>query len=86
MKQGVLFDDMPAQEPNVKGIGTRLFLQFSNGNPPKVSLYHYDTLIKTVELSDRVAKRLLVVEAVELGAIKKRLAAALQISRQTIHN
>jgi hypothetical protein len=86
MKQGVLFDDMPAQEPNVKGIGTRLFLQFSNGNPPKVSLYHYDTLIKTVDLSDRVAKRLLVVEAVELGAIKKRLAAALQISRQTIHN
>lgn len=86
MEQGVLFDDRPVQEPNVKGIGDRLFLKFSKENPQKVSLYHYDTLIKTVDLSDRVAKRLLVVEAVEMGATQSRLAAALQISRQSIHN
>jgi hypothetical protein len=86
MEQGVLFDDRPAQNHNVKGIGGRLFLKFSKQNPRKVSLYHYDTLIKTVDLSDRVAKRLLVVEAVEMGATKSRLAAALKISRQSIHN
>lgn len=86
MEQGVLFDDMPAQESNVKGIGARLFLKFSERIPDKVSLYNQDTLIKTVDLSDRVAKRLLVVEAVEMGATKTRLAAALQISRQSIHN
>jgi hypothetical protein len=49
-------------------------------------LYNNRTLIKTVDLSDRVAKRLFVVEAVEMGATKSRLAKALQISRQSIHN
>lgn len=86
MEQGLLFNDMRPIEPNVKGIGDRLFLKFSKENPQKVSLYHYDNLIKTVDLTDRVAKRLMVVEAVEMGATKSRLAAALQISRQSIHN
>jgi hypothetical protein len=86
MKQGVLFDNVPVQEQNVKGIGARLYLKFSKNNPHKVSLYNNRTLIKTVDLSDRVAKRLFVVEAVEMGATKSRLAKALQISRQSIHN
>ena len=86
MEQGGLFEDMPKQDPNVKGIGTRLFLKFSKKNPREVSLYHYDNIIKTVDLTDRVAKRLLVVEAVEMGANKSRLAAALNICRQSIHN
>jgi hypothetical protein len=67
-------------------IGGRLFLKFNKSNPNNACLYNYHTLIKIVDLSDRVAKRLLVVEAVEMGAIKTRLANALQISRQTIHN
>ena len=87
MKQGILFNDLPAQEDsNVKGIGARLFLKFTKENPDKVSLYYRDIPIKIVDLSDRVAKRLLVVELVEMGATKTRLAAALQISRQSIHN
>ena len=48
--------------------------------------YHNDVLVKTVDLTDKVAKKLFVVEAVELGAVRTRLAAALKISRQTIHN
>ncbi len=43
-------------------------------------------MVKTVEQSDRTAKRLFVVEAIELGAGKSDLAMALAISRQTIHN
>jgi len=86
MKQGVLFEDMTPQDPTIKDIGVRLSLKFSKANPSKVSLYKNGTLIKTVDLSDRVAKRLLVVEAVEMGATKIRLAKALQISRQSIHN
>jgi hypothetical protein len=86
MKKGVLFDDVPQQDENLKWIGGRLYLRFSERNSLKVDLYHNDTLVKTIDLSDRVAKRLLVVEAVELGATKLRLANALQISRQTIHN
>ena len=86
MKQAVLFDDIMEPDKFSKCIGARLYLQFSEGSHRKVALFHNETLIKTVDLSDRVAKRLLVVEAVELGATKSRLAMALHISRQTIHN
>ncbi|MBT5528180.1 MAG: hypothetical protein HOK35_03395 [Cytophagia bacterium] len=37
-------------------------------------------------MEDNIAKRLFIVEAVELGAMKSRLASALEISRQTIDN
>jgi len=86
MKQGILFDDVTVQDKNIKWIGDRLYLKFSKSSPHQVALYHNDTLIKTVDLSDRVAKRLLVVDAVELGATKRQLSMALQISRQTVHN
>ena len=86
MEQGVLFDDISTQDSNTKSIGARLYLKFSDKNPQQVSLYNHDILIKTVDLADRVAKRLLVVEAVEMGATKIQLAAALKISRQSIHN
>jgi len=86
MKQGILFGDISGPDPAIKSIGGRLCLKFSKDNPHRVSLYHHDTLIKTVDLSDRVAKRLVVVEAVEMGATKARLAEALGISRQSIHN
>lgn len=51
-----------------------------------VILYRQGVSIKKVDLSDAVARRLFIVEAVELGAGKSRLATALGISRQTIHN
>ncbi len=86
MKQGILFDEVSAKDENIERIGDRLYLQFNEGTPHKVSLYQNNILIKAVDLSDRVAKRLLVVEAVDMGAIKSRLAMALKISRQTIHN
>ena len=88
MVQGVLFDDMPGQkqESGEKDIGRRLSLKFSKKNSNIVFLYNRGIFIKKVDLSDRPAKRLLVVEAVEMGAIKTRLAEALKISRQSIHN
>jgi hypothetical protein len=67
-------------------LGSRLFLDKTEGNCPKWILYRGNTRIKEVDLADRVAKRLLVVEAVDLGATKSRLARALRISRQSIHN
>ncbi len=42
--------------------------------------------IKKVDLADAVARRLFSVETIALGAGKSRLATALGISRQTIHN
>ncbi len=86
MKQNILFEDVQSENENIKWIGNRLYLQFNKSDPNKIFLYLRDTLIKSVDLSDRVAKRLLVVDAVELGATKSRLADALGISRQTIHN
>ncbi len=49
-------------------------------------LFRNGTFIKTANLLNNDEKRLLVVEIVELGANKTKLAKALNISRQTIHN
>ena len=86
MKQSALFKDVRPQGANIKPIGHRLYLKFSDSSPAKAVLYHNNTLVKIIELSDKVAKKLLVVEAVELGAEKKALATALGITRQTVHN
>ena len=86
MKQSALYKDAEPQDENIKPIGYRLYLKFSDSTPAKTALYHNNTLVKTIELSDKVAKKLLVVEAVEMGAEKKALAAALGITRQTVHN
>ncbi|MCP4262475.1 MAG: helix-turn-helix domain-containing protein [Planctomycetes bacterium] len=86
MNQSTLFKDTKPQDENIKHIGHRLYLKFNDGTPPKVALYHHETLVKTVDLSDRAAKKILVVEAVEMGGKKQALAAALGISRQTVHN
>jgi hypothetical protein len=86
MKQSVLFKDVAPQGKNVKPIGNRLYLKFSDSTPSKVVLYHNNTLVKIIDLSDKVAKKLLAVEAVEMGAEKKALAGALGVTRQTVHN
>ena len=86
MKQSVLFNDAEPQDESIKPIGYRLYLKFSDSRPAKVALYHNNTLVKIIELSDKVAKKLLVVEAVDMGAEKKALATALGITRQTVHN
>lgn len=86
MKQSTIFKDVKTQGKNIKHIGHRLYLKFSDNTPAKAAFYHNSTLVKIIELSDKVAKKLLVVEAVEMGAEKKALAAALGITRQTVHN
>jgi hypothetical protein len=86
MKQSALFKNTEPQDENIKPIGYRLYLKISDSTAAKVTLYHNNTLVKSIELSDKVAKKLLVVEAVEMGAEKKALAAALGITRQTVHH
>ena len=86
MTQRLLFGDVSHEDSAAKFIGRRLYLKFKDDIETHVTLCHNDVLVKTADLTDKVAKRLFVVEAVELGAIKSRLAEALNISRQTIHN
>ncbi|MCP4370826.1 MAG: helix-turn-helix domain-containing protein [Deltaproteobacteria bacterium] len=82
-----LFPEMPQKtNDNTKMIGANLSLVFNRSNKNLVTLKNRDLIVKKVDLSDKPAKKLLVIEVVELGATKSRLAEALNISRQTIHN
>jgi hypothetical protein len=86
MQQESIFKEIPAQDSNIFSIGHRLHIKFAGDKGTCVSLFNNDVLVKSIDLSDSVAKRLFIVEAVELGAIKIHLAEALQISRQSIDN
>jgi hypothetical protein len=76
----------PDDQAQQYALGHGFVLAFSDAQKTQCTLLHYDQLIKRVDLSDKVAKKLLVIEAVELGVIQSRLAHALGISRQTLHN
>lgn len=85
MKQDVVFDDKVKTRPKRRAaLGLGLVIQIDDSRQ-KADLYRHGTYVKGVDLSDKVAKRLFVVEAVDLGAIQLRLAKALGISRQSIH-
>ena len=87
MQQNLFSKPVEQDKKNDKiHLGTGLEIQIINGLKPRARLYRLNVLIKTVDLSDKTARRLFVVEVVELGATKSKLAEALGISRQTIHN
>ena len=80
-----LFPNATGKDNKIQ-LGSGLEIEIIEGFKPKAKLYRLGTLIKLVNLSDKVAKRLFIVETVELGAIQSKLADILKISRQTIHN
>ena len=67
-------------------LGKGLRLELENAREGRAVLYRGDFPIKTVELGDKVARKLFLTEAMELGATQSRLAKALDVSRQTLHN
>ena len=84
-----LFDDVQEHRNKQIPLGSGLFIEVFGGlgkKPSKAFLYRKGVLVKDVDLKDRVAKRLFIVDTVDLGASKSYLAAALGISRQTIDN
>lgn len=84
-----LFDDNQDKKNKQIPLGAGLSLELFGTlgkKPTKVYLYRQGVFIKDVDLSDNVAKRLFIVDAVKLGAKKSYLAKALDISRQTIDN
>lgn len=83
-KQNALF---PISNDNDRiSLGNNIFIEIKSNYPRSAYLYRQDILIKQVVLSDKIAKRIFIVEVIELGAMKSRLASALEISRQTIDN
>lgn len=88
MQQNVLFKDDKKNNKQVD-LGSGLTLEFVGGQGKQAEtliLFRQGVMVKKVDQSDRTARRLFVVEAIELGAGKTDLARALGISRQTIHN
>ncbi|MCP4936316.1 MAG: helix-turn-helix domain-containing protein [bacterium] len=85
MIPGDLFSE-PEGRKQKYSLGDGFVLEFSDQEKKHCHLLHYDQPIKIVDLSDKLAKKLLIIEAVQLGVIQSRLAEALGISRQTIHN
>jgi hypothetical protein len=67
-------------------IGACLEIEIIDGVYPKAKLYRSGIFIKHVDLSDKIAKRLFIIEAVELGAVVSKLARVLGISRQSVYN
>jgi hypothetical protein len=84
--QKSLFPEMLPKDNNTKMIGTNLSIVFDRRNKHLVTLKNRDVIVKMADLSDKPAKKIFVVETIELGATKSLLADALHISRQTIHN
>ncbi|QTA78448.1 Uncharacterized protein dnl_61310 [Desulfonema limicola] len=74
------------KDNNIKIIGANLSLVFNRKDKNLVILKNRDEIVKKVDLSDKTAKKVFVVETVELGASKSKLADAINISRQTIDN
>jgi hypothetical protein len=88
VQQKALFKDEKNKD-NLVDLGSGLTLELEGGmgkQAEKLILFRQGVSVRMVDPSDRVAKRLFVVEAIEMGAGKSDLATALNISRQTIHN
>ncbi len=62
---------IPETEQNLKNshsIGRNLTLEFSDKNKGQCQLLNREQIVKVVDLSDKVAKKCLVVDAIDLGA------------------
>ena len=87
MQQTALFKDEKKNNNIELGLGLTLECVGGQGKQAKkIILYRQGVNIKTLDPSDKVAKRLFVVEVIEMGAGKSALATPLASSRQTIHN
>jgi hypothetical protein len=86
-KQYSLFSDTKNnKEKNKFVIGHGLILEIGESSPQSALLFVQGVMIKKVNLSDKIRKKIFIVEALELGAQKSRLSKALNISRQSIDN
>jgi len=84
--QKELFPEFGTDEKNKFAVGHGLTLTIKEGYPLTAVLYRNREFLKEANLTDKVEKKLFIIEAVKLGAMKSRLASALSISRQTIDN
>jgi hypothetical protein len=67
-------------------LGRGYALYLPHGPRGQADIYHHGSLSKRVNLRDKAARRLLVVELIQHGVNQTRLAEALKLSRQSLHN
>lgn len=67
-------------------LGRGYALSLPRGPRGQADVYRYGTWNKRVNLRDKAERRLLVVELMQQGVNQSQLAAALKLSRQTLHN
>jgi hypothetical protein len=67
-------------------LGRGYSLYLPHGPRGQADVYHHGSLSKRVDLRDKAARRLVVVELIQHGVNQTRLAEALKLSRQTLHN
>ena len=79
-------DDFEQSQDQRYSLGSDLYLDIHSQSKGQAILYRQGCLVKSVNLSDKVAKKMFVIEVVNLGAKQTKLSEALGISRQTIHN
>jgi len=86
MPEEVLFQQESATENSEQesyGIGNDLVLTIRGQT---AMLYRAGIYVRMVDLADKIARKMFVVEIIAEGAMKSRVAQALKISRQTIDN
>ncbi|MCP4284386.1 MAG: helix-turn-helix domain-containing protein, partial [Gammaproteobacteria bacterium] len=67
-------------------IGRAYELHLPYGPRSKAQVYHRGTLLKEVDLGEKAQRQLLVIELIQQGVTQSKLAMALKLSRQTLHN
>ena len=72
-------------DKNKTHIGRGISLEIRGSKNGIAIQYDRDREIKRVDLSDKTAKRIFIVDLVELGVNQTKLADKLQISRQSIN-
>ncbi|MCI5119063.1 MAG: helix-turn-helix domain-containing protein, partial [Candidatus Electrothrix sp. LOE1_4_5] len=74
------------KDNNRTHIGNGISLEIRGSKNGIAIQYDYEREIKRVDLSDKTAKRIFIVDLVERGVNQTKLADKLQISRQSINN
>ena len=67
-------------------IGRAYELHLPRGPRSKAQVYHRGALLKEVDLGEKAQRQLLVIELIQQGVTQSKLAKALKLSRQTLHN
>ena len=67
-------------------IGRAYELHLPYGPRSKAQVYHRGALLKEIDLGEKAQRQLLVIELIQQGVTQSKLAKALKLSRQTLHN